>query len=59
MVQAIRRAIFKSKKLEGFTHKFEGFTQSKLLLDIKMIRRKESDPFLFSNSISVLKVAKI
>ena len=46
-LEAIRRKrlIFESKELEGFTHNLEGFTQSKLLLDIETIRRKESSPF--------------
>ena len=45
-LEAIRRKrlIFESKELEGFTHNLEGFTQSKLLLDIETIRRKESSP---------------
>jgi len=34
----------KSKELEGFTPKLEGFTQSNVLLDIETIRRKESSP---------------
>ena len=45
------RVISKSKELEGFTRKLEGFTQSNLLLDIETIRRKESTPFKVSLEI--------